>query len=122
MTGSELPQYGLVVVADCRHLQTMLTKLHLRLLQFDQLHLAPRSPISRPDKEKDETLWSYQRLKSLRPVKLIARPEPRNILTTSETLVSGLRRPLSNRRHLTNTDTCRHQDNRDTERRRNCPC
>src|SRR6266853_1687447 len=77
-------QYLLGVIADGRHSDPLFFKSRFCVLQLDQLRFAVRSPIRRTEKEQNSSLWSFQRLQSLLPAKLVAGRESRSLLTDGQ--------------------------------------
>ena len=76
---SEVLQYFLAVIADCRQLDPLLVKSCFRVLQLDQLRFAVGSPVGRTKKKENGAVWSFQRIEALLPAKLVAGRERRRL-------------------------------------------
>jgi hypothetical protein len=77
-------QYGFVVVADPRELESLLFESRLGVLQLDQLPFAIGSPIRGTEKEENRAVRSFQTFQCLFVSKLVAKGKGRRLLPDRE--------------------------------------
>jgi hypothetical protein len=76
----EILQYGFVIVADARNLQSLFFESRLGVLQLDQLPLAIGSPICRTKEKQDRAMRSFQAIQSLLMSKLVGQRKSGSVL------------------------------------------
>ncbi len=76
---TETAQYRFRVIADCRHVHTVVAESYDRILQLDELRTAVGSPIRTTGEDQQQTVFTHQAVQGMLFAELIGQSEIRHL-------------------------------------------